>query len=80
MNQRSVFLGLAAGVVAFLAVAKLCWSPDWFGQFHDDSIYLSSAKALAAGQGYIMPSVPGEPAQTKYPLLYPWLLSLIWSI
>ena len=80
MNQRSVFLGLAVGVVAFLAVAKLCWSPDWFGQFHDDSIYLSSAKALAAGQGYIMPSVPGEPAQTKYPLLYPWLLSLIWSI
>jgi len=80
MNQRSVILGLAAGVVTFLTVAYLCWSPDWFGQFHDDSIYLSSAKALAAGQGYVMPSVPGEPSQTKYPVFYPWLLSLIWGV
>ena len=80
MNQRSVILGLAGGVVTFLTVAYLCWSPDWFGQFHDDSIYLSSAKALAAGQGYVMPSVPGEPSQTKYPVFYPWLLSLIWGV
>ena len=71
---------MAAGVVTFLTAANLCWSPDWFGRFHDDSIYLSSAKALAQGQGYLMPSVPGEPPQTKYPLFYPWLLSLVWQI
>ncbi len=80
MNQRGVILGLVVGVITFLTAANLFWSPDWFAQFHDDSIYLSSAKALADGQGYVMPSVPGEPAQTKYPLLYPWLLSLIWGI
>ena len=80
MNQRSLTLGLAAGVITFLTAANLCWSADWFGRFHDDSIYLSSAKALADGQGYVMPSVPGEPAQTKYPPLYPWLLSLVWHI
>ena len=78
MNQRSLILGLAAGVITFLTAANLCWSPEWFGQFHDDSIYLSSAKALAGGEGYVMPSVPGEPSQTKYPPLYPWLLSLVW--
>jgi hypothetical protein len=49
-----------------------------FGAYHDDGIYFSSAKALAQGQGDIMPSFPGAPAQTKYPVLYPWLLSLIW--
>ncbi len=27
-----------------------------------------------------MPSVPGEPAQSKYPILYPWLLSQIWHV
>ncbi len=80
MNQRSLILGLAAGVITFLTAANLCWSADWFGRFHDDSIYLSSAKALADGQGYVMPSVPGEPSQTKYPPLYPWLLSLVWHI
>ena len=80
MNQRSVILGLAAGVITFLIAAHLCWSPEWFGRFHDDAIYLSSAKALAGGQGYVMPSVPGEPPQTKYPVLYPWLLSLVWHV
>jgi hypothetical protein len=49
-----------------------------FGAYHDDSIYFSSAKALAQGQGDIMPSFPGAPPQTKYPLLYPWLLSWVW--
>lgn len=33
---------------------------------------------MAEQRGYIMPSVPGEPPQTKYPVLYPWVLSLIW--
>ena len=80
MNQRSLILGLAAGVITFLTAANLCWSAEWFGRFHDDSIYLSSAKALAGGEGYVMPSVPGEPPQTKYPPLYPWLLSLVWHI
>ena len=26
-----------------------------------------------------MPSVPGEPPQTKYPILYPWVLSWVWA-
>jgi len=44
----------------------------------DDTIYFSSAQALAAGRGYILPSVPGTPPATKYPILYPWILSWIW--
>lgn len=50
----------------------------YFGLYHDDSIYFSSAKALAEGKGYILPSLPGTPAATKYPVLYPWILSWVW--
>jgi len=52
----------------------------FFGQFQDDSIYFSTAKALADGQGYRLVSFPGKPPETKYPIVYPWLLSFIWKL
>ena len=51
-----------------------------FGAVHDDSIYYVSAKAWASGQGHRIISLPGEPWQTKYPPLYPLLLSLVWRV
>jgi hypothetical protein len=54
------------------------FAPVRFGAYHDDGIYATTAKALATGQGYRIISLPDEPAQTKYPPLYPLLLSLIW--
>jgi hypothetical protein len=48
------------------------------GVFHDDGVYLVTAKALATGNGYRIVSLPGSPAQTKYPILFPFLLSLVW--
>lgn len=69
-------LGLIVAVFA-LAVAHL-HPTNFFGLFEDDSIYFSSAKALAQGQGYILPSLPGTPSATKYPILYPLILSLVW--
>ena len=72
-----------------LCLAVICVASVWslfrldpvsfFGQAHDDAMMMSSAKALAEGRGYIMPSVPGTPRQTKYPVMYPWLLSVIWK-
>lgn len=60
-------------------VSALSFHPiAFFGRSQDDSIYFSSAKALAEHKGYILPSVPGQPAATKYPMLYPWLLSWVW--
>ena len=74
--------------VTVLALAVICVATVWllyrldpvalFGLAHDDTLMMSSAKALAEGRGYIMPSVPETPRQTKYPVLYPWLLSLVW--
>jgi hypothetical protein len=51
-----------------------------FGDFHDDSVYYVTAKSLASGAGYRIESLPGEPAQTKYPPLYPLLLSIAWKL
>lgn len=48
-----------------------------FGDIHDDSVYYVSAKSLAAGH-YRIESLPTQPFQTKYPPLYPLLLSLAW--
>jgi hypothetical protein len=74
--------------VAFVALlllgAVLAWPylvylrAPALGTFHDDGVYLVTAKALATGQGYRIVSLPGEPAQTKYPFLFPWLLSIVW--
>jgi hypothetical protein len=48
------------------------------GIFHDDGIYLVTAKSIAEGNGYRIASLPGQPHQTKYPPLYPLWLSLAW--
>lgn len=48
------------------------------GVFHDDAIYVSTAKSLADGDGYRLTGVPGAPLQTKYPILYPALLAVVW--
>lgn len=50
-----------------------------FGDIHDDSVYYVSAKSLAEGH-YRIESLPGKPAQTKYPPLYPLVLSFAWRI
>jgi hypothetical protein len=50
------------------------------GLFHDDGVYLVTAKALAEGNGYRIESLPGEPPQTKYPILFPLLVALAWKV
>ena len=79
LGRRSA-LALSGIILLFILVLHGRWSPGSLGFFHDDSLYFSSARSLASGAGYTMSSVPGEPAQTKYPVFYPWLLSLIWRV
>ena len=38
----------------------------------------TTARSLAEGHGYRIISLPGSPPQTKYPILFPHLLSLPW--
>ncbi len=71
-------VGLLAVCALFVIAVAAIHPTEFFGLSEDDSIYLSSARALANGHGYVLESVPGSPAATKYPMLYSWLLSWIW--
>jgi 4-amino-4-deoxy-L-arabinose transferase-like glycosyltransferase len=72
------WFALSAIIVIYLVLVVHLHPANFFGLSQDDTLYFSSAKAIADGQGYILPSVPGMPAATKYPILYPWILSWVW--
>jgi hypothetical protein len=75
----------AAGAAAAL-LGALAWvygtalAAPAVGTFHDDGLYAVTAKALATGDGYRIASLPGAPAQTKYPFLFPALLAAVWHV
>jgi hypothetical protein len=72
------WVGLAIILIAFLLAIVRLHPANYFGLTQDDSIYFTSARAIAQGQGYILPSIPGTPKATKYPILYSWMLSWVW--
>src|SRR5262245_26742017 len=68
-----ILICLAAAYVALLQTPAA-------GTFHDDGVYLVTAKALAEGQGYRIITLPGELLHTRYPILFPWLVALVWNL
>jgi len=70
-------------LVLLLPSAIFVWkNPDMpeFGKLHDDGLFFVSAKSLATGHGFRILSLPEQPAQTKYPSLYPLYLSIVWRM
>jgi hypothetical protein len=76
-RRLAPWLGLGCILASFLAAVIWVHPTNFFGYTEDDSIYFSSAKGLAEGQGYVLASFPGTPVATKYPIFYPWLLSWV---
>lgn len=74
------WVAVAALLVFYVFSALRVKPAAAFGTFADDALYFSSAKALASGQGYVMPSFPVRLRATKYPELYPLLLAGIWKL
>ncbi|MCW5963324.1 MAG: hypothetical protein KIT83_04735 [Bryobacterales bacterium] len=66
---------LAISVLAYPYAVSL--STPAVGLYHDDGIYLITAKAIASGDGYRLMNLPGEPAQTKYPPMFAFVLALV---
>jgi len=67
-------------LIALAPSAYLAWSSrdlPYLGQYHDDGLYWTAAGSLAEGHGYRIKSLPEEPFQTKYPPLFPLMLSAI---
>ena len=75
---------VALGFVAVLAlIAKPVWDAreQWqFGEGRDDAVYIVTAKSMASGGGYRQENLPGRPYLTKYPPLFPLLMSVAWKI
>ncbi len=70
-------------LLALLPSAYLAWTfrdMPHLGQYHDDMIYWVTAKSVAQGSGYRILSLPDQPYQTKYPPVYPLLLSTVWRL
>lgn len=83
MNRRLRWLEEQAAVVAALltlVAGLLTMTGEIVGVFFDDAVYLLVAKAIAAGQGFVYPQLPGMPAAIHYPPLFPLLLSLVWKV
>jgi hypothetical protein len=78
-KRYGVWFGLVAVLGLYITAVVQLRPTNFFGLSNDDMIYFSSAKAIAEGHGYILPSVPGAPLATKQPILLPWLLSWVWK-
>ena len=76
-----VAAGLAVAFVLYLVVIYgICYVAPGYGLYHDDGIYLVTAKSLAEGTGYNIVSLPSAIPQTKYPPVFPVLLAGVWKI
>src|SRR5712671_660881 len=73
-----VWIALLTIILGYFCLVIRLHPANYFGFSQDDTLYFSSAKAIAEGRGYILPSVPGTPPAIKYPILYPWILSWVW--
>lgn len=75
-----------AAVLASLAFAGALWtrhvaaSGSVAGLFHDEGVYLVTARALAGGAGYRVISTPGAPPEVRYPPLLPLALASVWRL
>jgi hypothetical protein len=77
--RRALYAFLA--VVCLLPSGVLAWhyrAMPQLGWLDDDGVYAVTARALAAGHGYVLDHLPAAPPQTKYPPLYPVCLALFW--
>ena len=68
-----------AAIVALVA-GLVTMTSDPIGGFNDDGLYLLTARALAEGQGYVYPHLPGTPPAIHYPPVWPMLLAAVWKV
>jgi hypothetical protein len=71
----AIVLGLLVGIGSVWSSNK-----EVLGLFHDDGVYAVVAKSLSDGSGYRIISLPTAPDQTKYPFLYSYILSWLWTL
>lgn len=82
MTLRGLDDGQAAVIAALitLVVGLATVTPDLIGVFFDDAIYVLIGQAIAEGQGFVNPQLPGSPPAVHYPPLYPLLLAAVLKV
>jgi len=80
LKSRLPLIALAGSVGLFLVVGLLSLSTVEFGITRDDGIYTVTGRSLAATGEYRIISLPGEPFQRKYPVVFPAMLAAVWRI
>jgi hypothetical protein len=80
LKSRLPLVLFAGSVGLFLIVGWLSLSPGDFGANHDDGIYAVTGRSLAETGEYRITSLPGEPYQRKYPIVFPTMLAVVWRI
>jgi hypothetical protein len=81
--MRIVARSLLIFLVLLVPSGQFAWRNKNLAEFaylHDDGVLFLSGQSLATGNGYRIPSLPENPAQTKFPPLFPLYLSLIWKL
>ncbi len=58
-----------------LVVGLACIDVKLVGSWEDDLIYLCTARSLLQGEGWRVAALPGQPRVSKYPPIYPLLLT-----
>ena len=80
LKSRLPLVVLALSIGIFLVVGWLSLSTADFGAYHDDGIYAVTARSLAVTGEYRITSLPGEPYQRKYPIVFPAILAAVWHV
>lgn len=78
MNPRLSFrilLGLLLGVACWLYLDAM--RVGSVGYMNDDGLYVTSARGIAEGLGYVYTFLPGLPTADRFPIGYPAILALI---
>lgn len=63
-----------------LTVGVLALNRHLIGVFYDDGLYAGLATAIAHGEGYVHPHLPGTPAVIHYPPVYPVVLAPLFGL
>ena len=80
LKSRLPLVVFASSVGLFLVVGWLSISTDDFGLYHDDGIYVVTARSPAVTGKFRITSLPEEPYQRKYPIVFPPMLFVVWRI
>lgn len=78
-NERRAVAAVLALALSGLAAFHFHWAPETLGGAFgaDDAAYVSLARSLACGHGYVRAWDPDMPPETKYPPLFPLSLAAI---